>query len=157
MSGGEGHFVVRRMMEADLQAVLEIEALSFPNPWSLETFRGEIQNRDISFPLVVVHKPDGRISGYIIYWKVGDDVQVNNIAVHPDLRRLGLAEALMRHVIDRVRREGAVFMTLEVRESNTAARALYDKLGFEPMGVRKNYYSNPVEDALVMGLILGSS
>ena len=142
------------MKEEDLSAVRAIEVLSFSNPWSDNTFRGEIQNTSISFPLVVVRRPGDEIVGYIIFWHIREDVQVNNIAVHPDFRGKGIAEALMRHVIGRVRKSGATFMTLEVRPSNAAAVTLYKKLGFEILGTRKNYYTNPNEDAYLMGLVM---
>jgi ribosomal-protein-alanine N-acetyltransferase len=142
------------MKEEDLSAVRAIEVVSFSNPWSDNTFRGEIQNTSVSFPLVVVRKPGDEVVGYIVFWHIREDVQVNNIAVHPDFRGKGIAEALMRHVIGRVRESGATFMTLEVRPSNTAAVMLYKKLGFEILGTRKNYYTNPNEDAYLMGLIL---
>ncbi|HOW85075.1 MAG TPA: ribosomal protein S18-alanine N-acetyltransferase [Candidatus Aminicenantes bacterium] len=152
---GEGdRFFIRRMKESDLAAVRGIETLSFSNPWSDNTFRGEIQNTSVSFPLVVVRRPGETVVGYIIYWQIRDDVQVNNIAVHPDCRGLGLGEALLRHAIARTREAGAAFMTLEVRPSNTPALTLYKKLGFEVMGVRKNYYTKPDEDAYVMALVL---
>jgi ribosomal-protein-alanine N-acetyltransferase len=149
-----GRFFIRRMKEDDLPAVRTIEALSFSNPWSDSTFLGEIQNTPVSFPLVVVRKPSDKVIGYIIYWHIREDVQVNNIAVHPDFRGKGIGEALMRHVIDRVRKNGATFMTLEVRLSNAAAVTLYKKLGFDILGTRKNYYTNPDEDAFLMGLVL---
>jgi len=157
---GEPRFFIRRMKEDDLPEVRTIEALSFSNPWSDDTFRGEIQNTSISFPLVVVRRPDNpvvaedKVVAYIIYWQIGDDVQINNVAVHPDCRGLGLGEAMMRHVIARVRAAGASFVTLEVRQSNTPALTLYKKLGFEIMGTRKNYYTKPDEDAHVMALDL---
>jgi ribosomal-protein-alanine N-acetyltransferase len=108
----------------------------------------------VSFPLVVVRRPGDEVVAYIIFWHIRDDVQVNNIAVRPDCRGLGLGEALMRFAIAKVREAGAAFMTLEVRPSNTAAVALYKKLGFEILGTRKNYYTKPDEDAHVMGLVL---
>lgn len=147
-------FFIRRMRESDLPAVRAIEARSFSNPWSDNTFRGEIQNTAVSFPMVVVRRPGDEVVGYIVYWQIRDDVQVNNIAVHPDCRGLGLGEALMRYAIDRTREAGAAFMTLEVRRSNEPALTLYKKLGFEIMGVRKNYYTKPDEDANVMALVL---
>jgi ribosomal-protein-alanine N-acetyltransferase len=150
----EDRYFIRRMKEEDLPAVRTIEALSFSNPWSDNTFRGEIQNTSVSVPLVVVRKPGEEVVGYIIFWQIRDDVQVNNIAVHPDSRGLGLGEALMRFAIAKVRAAGATFMTLEVRQSNAAATALYKKLGFEVLGVRKNYYTKPDEDAYFMGLVL---
>ncbi len=149
-------FIIRRMEERDLPEVLAIERVSFPNPWHESTFRGEIQNKSISFPWVMVREPGDQVVGYIIFWKVGEEVQVNNIAIHPDFRRRGLGESLLREVISWVKKEGAQFITLEVRPSNLAARALYQKLGFRTIGLRRFYYSNPVEDALVMILDLGS-
>ena len=142
------------MEEKDLPAVLEIERLSFPNPWQESTFRGEIQHRPISFPLVVVHQTLGRVIGYIIFWVIGEDVQINNIAVHPDFRRMGIGEWILRQVIAEVKFRGARLITLEVRPSNTPALALYKKLGFKMMGIRKGYYSFPPEDAIVLGLRL---
>lgn len=158
---GEDRYFVRRMREGDLPAVRAIEALSFSNPWSDNTFRGEIQNTSISSPMVVVRKhadpavaEEGEVVAYIVYWQIRDDVQINNVAVHPDHRGLGLGEAMMRYAIARVRAAGAGFVTLEVRQSNTAAVTLYKKLGFEILGARKHYYTKPDEDAHVMGLVL---
>ena len=151
---GQERYFIRRMKEDDLATVRTIEALSFSNPWSDNTFRGEIQNTSVSFPLVVVRKPGEEVVAYIIFWHIRDDVQVNNVAVHPDCRGLGLGEAMMRFAIAKVRGAGATFMTLEVRSSNTAAVSLYRKLGFEILGTRKNYYTRPDEDAYVMGLVL---
>lgn len=151
---GQERYFVRRMREQDLLSVRAIEAMSFSNPWSEDTFRGEIQNTPVSSPLVVVRRPGDEVVAYIIYWQIRDDVQVNNIAVHPECRGLGIAEALMRFAIAKVREAGAAFMTLEVRQSNAPAVALYKKLGFEALGTRKNYYTKPDEDACVMGLVL---
>ena len=151
---GQDRYFIRRMREDDLPAVRAIEGLSFSNPWSDNTFRGEIQNTPVSSPLVVVRRPGEEGVGYIIYWQIRDDVQVNNIAVHPECRGLGLGEAMMRFAIAKVRAAGAEFMTLEVRQSNVAAVTLYKKLGFEVLGTRKNYYTKPDEDACVLGLVL---
>lgn len=142
------------MEVGDLPSVMEIEARSFPNPWHESTFRGEIQHRPISFPLVVVHNTLGRVIGYIIFWLIGDEAQINNIAIHPDFRRMGMGEAVMRHVIQQLRSSGAVMVTLEVRPSNAGAQVLYRKLGFRMIGIRKGYYTNPSEDAFVLALHL---
>ncbi len=143
------------METRDLRSVLEIEELSFPHPWHETTFRGEMQHRPVSFPLVIVHSGFNRVIGYVIFWVIGEDVQINNIAVHPDFRRMGIGEHVLRHVIDHVKFQGARLLTLEVRPSNTAALALYRKLGFRLLGIRKGYYTLPPEDALVLGLHLG--
>lgn len=154
MSETRSRYFIRRMRDKDLSEVRAIEVLSFPNPWSESTFRGEIQNAPISQPLVVLQRPEERVVAYIVYWLIGEDVQINNIAVHPEARGRGVGEALLRHVIDKVREQGATFISLEVRMSNSAALALYRKLGFDVLGVRKNYYTNPDEDAMLMGLML---
>ncbi len=151
---GQDRFFVRRMREEDLPAVRAIEIMSFSNPWSDSTFRGEVQNTSVSFPLVVVRRPGEEVVAYIVFWQIRDDVQVNNVAVHPECRGLGLGEAVMRFAIAKVRAAGAGFMTLEVRKSNAPAVSLYRKLGFEVLGDRKNYYTKPDEDAYVMGLVL---
>ncbi len=145
------------MREGDLAAVLAIEAVSFSNPWSGQTFRGEIQNTSISYPLVAVETASRKVVGYIIYWQIREDVQINNVAVHPDFRGRGVGEAALRAVLDRVREAGASLVTLEVRSSNTAALNLYRKLGFQALGRRKNYYTNPDEDAEVLGLQIGEA
>lgn len=142
------------MEEEDLQAVMEIENLSYPNPWREMTFRGELYNQPVSFPFVMVHKFQKKIIGYVIFWCIKDRAQINNIAVHPEFRRMGVAETVMRQVLDQIKKTGAGLVTLEVRPSNAAARALYYKLDFEVLGIRENYYHNPPEDALVMGKFL---
>jgi ribosomal-protein-alanine N-acetyltransferase len=142
------------METRDLPDVLAMENISFPNPWHETTFRGEIQNDDLSYPLVVIHRTLDKVIGYIVYWKIREEVQINNIAVHPDFKRMGIGEAILRDVIEEARGEGAHYISLEVRPSNAAARRLYAKLGFEFIGIRRNYYSNPDEDAIVLGLSL---
>lgn len=145
---------IRRMRDEDLPEVLTIENLCFSNPWSKETFRGEIQNKAISFPLVVIHSWQKRIIGYVIFWQIGDEAQINNVAIHPDYQGQGFGEIALRYVFERLRENGVHFVCLEVRVSNLPALALYRKLGFTVLGVRKEYYTNPVEDAYVMGLML---
>lgn len=138
----------------DLPRVVEIEKLSYSTPWSRETFMGEIQNDIISFPLVVVEKPEEQVVAYVIYWRVQDDVQINNVAVHPDYRGRGIGEAMLRSTVDRLKKEKVSFISLEVRCSNAPALGLYKKLGFEIIGTRSRYYSNPEEDAFVMGMVV---
>jgi len=142
------------MIRADISEVRAIEQLSFSNPWHDTTFLGEIENEGISFPLVAVDPAEKRILGYIMVWKIHDDVQINNIAVHPDLRRSGIGESMLRAVLAWAKAAGAAFVSLEVRISNTGAKALYEKLGFRQLAVRKSYYTQPEEDALVLGLSL---
>ncbi len=138
------------MEEKDLSTVCEIENNSFQNPWSPITFLGEIQNDSISFPYVVVSRKNKKIVGYIICWHVKDEVQISNIAVHPNYRRRGLAEMVLHSVIEKFKEKGARDFVLEVRPSNQAALSLYKKMGFKVLGVKENYYHNPCEDAVVM-------
>jgi ribosomal-protein-alanine N-acetyltransferase len=149
-------FSLRRMRAEDLAAVLAIERVSFPNPWPAATFLGEIQNRSISNPYVAVTASGGGqvIIGYVIFWLIADEAQVNNIAVHPDFRGQGIGQWLMEKSLDLIRDLGGRFVILEVRLSNYSAQRLYRKLGFFDIGRRRSYYFNPEEDALVLGLSL---
>ncbi|MFC2165590.1 ribosomal protein S18-alanine N-acetyltransferase [Acidobacteriota bacterium] len=139
------------MDEKDLPDVIAIENLSFPNPWRRSTFIGEIANRGMSFPFMIVHQLTGKNLGYIIYWKFNEEVQISNFAVHPDYRGYGLGKAVLRRLLDELIKEGVLYVFLEVRPSNYSARLLYEKMGFSVFGVRKDYYHDPPEDALVMG------
>jgi len=134
-----------------LDSVLEIEHLSFPHPWRLSTFIGELDNYSISIPFAIIHRQNDLLMGYIILWFLQEEVQISNFALHPDFRRLGVGEAVLRDVLDKIKKEGAKEIFLEVRPSNYVARSLYEKLGFQILGVRKNYYLSPIEDALIMG------
>ena len=147
----QNSFYLRKMKEGDLPYILEIENVSFPNPWHEMTFRGEICNQPISFPLVIVFKPQKKVIGYLVFWQIKEQMQINNIAIHPDYRRMGIAEAVLHQVLSEVRMEGAKLVTLEVRPSNIAARTLYNKLGFDVLGIKEDYYHDPPEPALVMG------
>jgi ribosomal-protein-alanine N-acetyltransferase len=142
------------MKAEDLAAVVAIERVSFPNPWPATTFLGEIQNRPVSHPYVALSGSGDaeRLIGYVLFWLIADEAQINNIAVHPDFRRRGIGESLMRQTLDMIRDLGGSFIILEVRHSNQAAQGLYRKLGFSEIGRRRSYYFNPEEDALVMGL-----
>lgn len=152
---GWDSYRLRRMARRDLPEVLAIERRSFSNPWPESTFEGEIQNIGLSYPIVVVDEASQKIAAYIIFWIITDEAQINNVAVHPDYRRRGIAEDLFRGILEALERNGVHFVSLEVRAGNTSARALYEKLGFRSIGLRKEYYTKPVEDAVVMGLLLG--
>jgi len=148
-------FDLRRMRTDDLPAVLAIERNSFSNPWSEATFRGEIQNEGISHPVVAVETGAATILGYVAYWLIQDEVQINNVAVHPDFRRRRVGQEMLKRVLDEARSLGGRYAVLEVRVSNAAARTLYEKkLGFVLLDIRTGYYTNPTEDAYVLGLPL---
>lgn len=135
--------------DTDLDAVLSIETESFTSPWTREMYVAELQNVGVSF-CFVARAREGRVVGYCSCWRVVDELHINNLAVSPPFRRQGIAKALLNHVLEEGVRLGARRATLEVRRSNDAARQLYAQLGFAPAGVRRAYYTNPVEDALVL-------
>jgi len=137
------------MTEADVDAVHEIEELSFKTPWSKASFLREIQENQCARYMVV--REDGRAIAYAGVWFIIDEGHITNIAVHPDKRGMGYGELVTREMIQLAADSGMVWMTLEVRRSNKAAQALYHKLGFIDVGYRKRYYENS-EDALVMAL-----
>ncbi len=139
---------IRPMMIFDIDGVWEVECQTFSTPWSRGAFEAEIEENDLSYYLVVADK--GKIVGYGGMWIIIDEAHVTNIALTADYRGLGLGERLVRALMDKARERGVDSMTLEVRPSNTIAQALYAKLGFLTKGIRKQYYSDNQEDALIM-------
>jgi len=132
----------------DVDKVVEIENSSFAVPWTRESFQNEMfLNR---FAIYTIAELNGEIIGYCGMWLVIDESQITNIALLPEYRGKGYGEQLLRYVMNLAREKGAVVMTLEVRVSNSSAQSLYRKLGFQDGGIRKNYYSDNQEDALVM-------
>ena len=138
---------IRRMEEADLDQVVEIERLVFPNPWSRWAFESELQ---VAISNCFVLEEEGLVAGYIIYRLLGEQAHILNIALRPEWQGRGWGRRLMEWALDRMKREGVRFVWLEVRASNKRAIKLYQKLGFKVLKVIKNYYYNPVEDALLM-------
>ncbi len=138
-----------QMQVDQLDQVLQIENVSFPTPWSKNSFEYELQNNDFAHYIVALTDAY-KVAGYAGMWVILDESHVTNIAVHQDYRGYGLGMALMLQLIQRAIMLGCQRMTLEVRPSNTPARALYARLGFEEYGRRKNYYSDSREDAIIM-------
>ncbi|OOE00365.1 ribosomal-protein-alanine N-acetyltransferase [Anoxybacillus kestanbolensis] len=132
----------------DLDRIVEIEQRSFTLPWSRSSFHQELTNNPYARYIVMEH--DGQIIGYCGMWLVMDEAHITNIAVLPEFRGKKLGEALMKQAMALAREEGTKTMTLEVRVSNIVAQSLYRKLGFLNGGIRKRYYSDNQEDALVM-------
>ena len=127
--------------------VAELEKLCFSDPWSENSVSSELNN-PLSLWLVAV---DGeRVAGYVGSQSVMGESDMMNIAVHPDYRRSGLAEMLVAELVTALKNAGNTCLTLEVRASNVPAIALYEKTGFSQIGLRKNYYRNPREDALIL-------
>jgi ribosomal-protein-alanine N-acetyltransferase len=135
--------------DADLDGVLAVEAESFTNPWTREMYAWELQNRSVCH-VYVVRTPDCPVAGFCAFWLVFDEIHINNVAVRPQYRGRGMGTALMRHVLREAARLGARRATLEVRASNIDARRLYERLGFYVAATRRNYYTHPVEDALIL-------
>jgi [ribosomal protein S18]-alanine N-acetyltransferase len=140
---------VETLEESDLDEVLTIEEASFTNPWTRQMFLWELQNAGVSYGFVL-RTPEWRVAAFCTVWVVLDEIHINNIAVRPESRGGGVGRALLEFVLRLGSGLGARRATLEVRRSNVAALKLYEKLGFEVGGVRKNYYANPVEDALIL-------
>lgn len=138
----------RFMNEQDIDDVLEIEQKSFATPWSREAFYNELTQNQ--FAVYVVLEEEEKVIGYCGVWIVVDEAHITNVAMLPDYRGRKLGEALMRKIIEVAVEMGAKTMTLEVRVSNFTAQSLYRKLGFQDGAIRKNYYTDNQEDALVM-------
>ena len=147
-------FLIEPMKAADLDAVMEIERVSFRSPWSRQVFLEEL-TRDWAHVDIVRDAQSGDVVGFANYWLVADEVHVLNLATHPQARRAGHASRMMAHMIDFARRELCRYVTLEVRRSNGAALRLYRRFAFRAIGVRPNYYAEDQEDAIVMLLDLG--
>ena len=138
--------ILRPLAEADLPAVLMIEESSFSSPWTRAGFVHELQN---PHSYSTIAERAGEVLGYLCSWHVADEVQILNIAVQTNSRRQGVAERLLRHVLEAGQRRGAQSANLEVRRGNLPARQLYEKFGFREVAVRRGYYADG-EDALLM-------
>jgi [ribosomal protein S18]-alanine N-acetyltransferase len=135
--------------EQDLDGVLAVEAESFTNPWTRDMYTWELKNRSVCH-IYVVRTTECPVAGFCAFWLVFDEMHINNVALRPPYRGQGIGTALMQHVLDEGRRLGARRATLEVRASNEGARRLYERLGFYVAATRRNYYTHPVEDALIL-------
>ena len=136
------------MRPDDLDEVVTIERASFGMPWSRGAFLYEIEQNRVARCWVL--REDDRVAAYLCLWEIADELHVTNIAVHPALRRRGLARRLLAAILEdgRARRLRAV--TLEVRPTNDEARTLYESFGFRVVGRRRGYYYDTGEDALIM-------
>ena len=135
-------------MTADhVSQVAELEKICFSDPWSEKSIASELTN-PLSFWLVAVE--GDKVAGYVGSQSVMGESDMMNVAVHPDFRRQGVAEKLVLELVAALASAGNHCLTLEVRASNVSAISLYEKLGFAQIGLRKNYYRNPKEDALIL-------
>ena len=139
--------IIEKMNAAHVSQIAELEKLCFSDPWSEKSIETELSCR-LSVWLVALEGE--QVVGYVGSQTVIDESDMMNIAVHPDFRRRGIAEALVAELEAALRQRGSRALTLEVRDSNAPAIALYEKLGFAQVGLRKNYYRNPKEDARIL-------
>ena len=142
--------VIERLADdRDLDEVAALEAASFTNPWTREMLAGELARTPFA-RVYVVRLAGCRVAAFCAGWIVVDELHVKTVAVAHEHRRRGLATALMRQILTEVADEGITRATLEVRKSNEAAQQLYARLGFTTAGVRRGYYTQPDEDALIL-------
>lgn len=140
--------IIREMTELDIKEVLEVEKESFTTPWSEESFKKEITENVLA--VYIVAEVENKIVGYGGVWKILDEGHITNIAVRKDFRGLGVGDLLVMGIINYCTINKIPNITLEVRESNTVARNLYKKHGFEDLGKRPGYYADDNEAAIIM-------
>lgn len=143
------HRVERDFTDADVDAIVALEAESFTNPWSRDTLVWELRNSDVT-RVYVLRDDDERVAAFCVCWVIFDELHINTLAVAPGARRQGLGSVLMRSAMADAARGGATRATLEVRASNAAALGLYQRLGFTIAARRPGYYSKPDEDGLIL-------
>ncbi|MDY6180814.1 MAG: ribosomal protein S18-alanine N-acetyltransferase [Candidatus Faecousia sp.] len=137
----------RKMTAGEVSQVAELEKLCFTLPWSEKSVAGELEN---PLALWLVAMEGDSLAGYVGSQTVMDETDMMNLAVAPQFRRQGVGEALVNALVASLKERGSRCLTLEVRDSNEAARALYAKLGFVEIGRRREYYRDPREDALIL-------
>ncbi len=140
--------LIEDVQEQQLEQIEKIEKACFSLPWTIDQLRGQL--KDTQHEFIAAMDERGRILGYVGMMYVLDEGYISNVAVAPEHRRLGIADALISKLMERSACLELSFVTLEVRCSNSAAMALYKKHGFIPVGRRKNYYDFPREDAILM-------
>jgi len=140
---------IRRMSLHDLDAFVEIENAVYPTPWSRSMFAGELA-KPSSLSLGAFEADDWKLIAYLIVSRYDDAWHIMNVAVHPECRRQGIASRLLDELFELTAGESRRGYTLEVRVSNATAISLYERFGFEPSGIRRGYYTDNREDALIM-------
>ncbi len=140
--------IFRNMLLSDIDDVLKVEQESFSLPWSRDAFITEVSNN--RFAVYIVIEEENQVIGYCGVWVIVDEAHITNVAILPQHRGRKLGEALFKKVIEVTKEMGVIKMTLEVRTSNHVAQSLYRKLGFRDGAIRRGYYPDNQEDALVM-------
>ncbi|URZ15058.1 ribosomal protein S18-alanine N-acetyltransferase [Clostridium felsineum] len=141
------NLTVHPLKKEDIDSIIAIENLCFPTPWTKESMEGELNNK---FAKYLVIKKDNVVIGYGGLWLIIDEGHITNIAVHPEFRGIGIGNLIVKELIKLCSIRNINSMTLEVRVSNIVAQNLYKKFGFKEEGIRKKYYSDNNEDALIM-------
>ena len=139
--------IITKMLQCHVPQIAELEKLCFNDPWSENSIASELDNR-LSCWLVAI--ADDKVVGYVGSQTVLGETDMMNIAIHPDYRKQGIATELISALIEALNERGSHSLMLEVRASNEPAKSLYLKMGFDVVGIRKNYYRNPREDALIL-------
>jgi len=139
--------LIRNMTETDLSEVCAIEQETFSDPWSEEDFRGSLHEANNGYLIAEI---DENVVGYCGYWGIAGEGYIYNIAVKKEYRRQQIGYQLLKKLIETSQDKGVDTFTLEVRSTNEAAIHLYETLGFERAGIRKDFYSKPKEDAVIM-------
>lgn len=143
--------VIRPMTSADIPRVFEIDKASAALYWPERSYHFEVEKNDSSRPLVAVDQ-DNNILGFIVFWLIIDEAHLANFAVDPGFRRLGIGKALLHHGLKTCYENGARVSFLEVRAGNRPAIELYERSGYHTEGIRRQYYQDNHEDALLMNL-----
>jgi len=143
----ENNMIIRSMTMDDVNAVYIVEENCFIDPWSKESIKKELKNNLARY---LVAQLDDKIVGYVGVWFVVDEGHITNVAVHSDYRGKKIGDKLVKEMVELCKENNIVAMTLEVRASNTVAQNLYRKYGFKMGGIRKEYYSDNKEDAIIM-------
>jgi ribosomal-protein-alanine N-acetyltransferase len=141
-------FTIREANESDVKILADIDERCFRAPWSEKSFFEEITTNEIA--KYVVAEINGKVVGYAGIWIILDEGHITNVAVHPDYRRKGIAKAVVSEAMAKSKEVGANLFTLEVRASNKDAISLYEQFDFKKVGVRKEYYEDNGEDAVIM-------
>lgn len=139
---------LRALTASDSQAVWNMELRCFTDPWSADAVRETLSDENVS--AIGAYDESGNLIGFGMVYVAADEADLADIAVSPARRRSGIGRALLKGLVSIASQRGAAAAYLEVRQSNTAAISLYTSAGFEALGVRKNYYRSPTEDAVVM-------
>ena len=144
----ENNLIINKMLIKDIEEVVLIEKLCFSLPWTRDSFLNELHSNKHAHYHIIRQKD--RIVGYAGLWKVLDEGHITNIAVHPETRRMGVGSKLLEHIVKFSVEQEIFSLTLEVRKSNIPALELYKKFEFKEAGIRKAYYSDNNEDAVIM-------